>query len=219
MKSVLLAVLCSVFLLNVGCNTSGINKYTNAELPPSEPGKCYAKCLLPALAGMDTLAYLPIYTGDAPETVEMAEFIVRKEGKTTKWEKVPRDGCQSSRKEDCLVWCLKEVPISKIAVIYVADTLNTKEYELQAVVQPILNEEGKTGWKEVLCEHDVQPETYQFIGQKLLEKGYLSDAQLLKSKGRFSKEIKVALTNLQKDKNLPVGQLDVETLSFLGYNY
>ncbi len=214
-NSILLII--SVLLLCIGCNMSNTNRYLGSDLPPSEPGKCYAKCLLPAISGMDTIAYLPIYTGDHPETVEMAEYVVREAGKTSKWEKVKRDGCHSAKKDDCLVWCLKEVNISKIAVNYVLDTLATKEYELQAVVQPILNEEGKTAWKTVLCEKDIKPDTYLRIAKELNNRGYISNTQYLKYNGDLSKELKAALINFQKDNYLPIGQLDIETLRALGY--
>ncbi len=74
---------------------------------------------------------------------------------------------------------------------------------------------GFTEWKEVISQADVTPEFYTDVQLALVSKGYDS----VVPNGIINRETKEALVKFQKDNNLPVGSLDVETMAALGVEY
>lgn len=90
-------------------------KYSNgAGAPesgmPSEPGKCYAKCLIQDLYELDS-TYIYEYTGVTPSEVSGVEYQTLKTAPaSTKWVKKKADkNCNSANPHDCLIWCLVDV--------------------------------------------------------------------------------------------------------------
>jgi len=184
---------------------------------PSEPGKCYAKCLIPDRhENIEHEIYL--YTGD--EFDQQNVQYVRKEIKpaSTKWVKKKADkNCLSANPEDCLVWCLQESPAVYEEYYEVLDTnlikdFDTKLYEVTELVEP----GGFTEWIEVICNNDLSNSVVAKIHAELYSLGYeLSD----KAPTKINKKMKAALTKYQKDNQLPIGQLDIHTLEALGINF
>jgi len=74
---------------------------------------------------------------------------------------------------------------------------------------------GFTEWREVLCNDRVTGYTIRQIQAALRERGY--DPGPIDNV--LGAQTKAALTKFQKDNNLPVGQLDIETLRALGVQY
>ena len=74
---------------------------------------------------------------------------------------------------------------------------------------------GFTEWREVLCGDKVTGYTIRQIQSALSAKGYDAGP----ADNILGARTKAALTKFQKDNNLPVGQLDMETLKALGVNY
>jgi len=74
---------------------------------------------------------------------------------------------------------------------------------------------GFTEWREVLCGDKVTGYTIRQIQSALNAKGYDAGA----ADNVLGVRTKAALTKFQKDNNLPVGQLDMQTLKALGVNY
>lgn len=79
--------------------------------------------------------------------------------------------------------------------------------------EEISEKEGFTIWKEVLCGPYCGGASFKVtdIQESLKEKGYDIDIN-----NRLDNKTKAALIQFQKDNNLPIGQLDVETLRMLG---
>ena len=72
-----------------------------------------------------------------------------------------------------------------------------------------------TEWREVVCSADVTSTMVRSVQNALRTLGYdpgVADNQM----GPMTK---AALVKFQKDKGLPVGQLDIETLEALGIDY
>ncbi len=83
------------------------------------------------------------------------------------------------------------------------------EYKIvKRVIQ--IKEGGFMEAREVLCREDY-PQYVRDIQTKLQTLNYYSD----EIDGRFGKATKMAIINFQKDKKLPVGQLDFATLKLL----
>jgi len=76
----------------------------------------------------------------------------------------------------------------------------------------LVSEGGVTEWREVVCDTDVTPDLTRRVQAALQQMGY-DPGPIDNSMGAKTRE---ALVKFQKDKGLPVGQLDMETLKALG---
>lgn len=164
---------------------------------------------------------------------------------TTKWVKGKADaGCLSANPEDCQVMCLVEVPatykkVTSKKMVKQAYTYNETvpmEYKIQTkeilvtperlveqetpatyktVQKRVLQKKGGYEvWREILCGDDLTSAKIIQIQKALKSKGYnpgpIDDI--------FGSQTKAALVQYQKDNNLPVGNLNIETLKSLGVN-
>ena len=73
---------------------------------------------------------------------------------------------------------------------------------------------GFTEWREVVCDTDINSGLYRRIQEALVAKGYNVGAAGVD--GSWGAASKAALVKFQRDNNLPVGQMDLETLKALG---
>ena len=184
---------------------------------PKKEGKCYAKCLITGIVEKVEEKFIPIYTGtDTKQDFVEKQKIVISEA-TTKWVKRKADkNCLSDDPNDCLVWCLVEVPAEIFKGYVVTDTSLTKDYRLESISKKeIIKGGGYTEWKEVLCEHKITPDLVRDLKNALQEAGY--DPGPID--GIFKTKIKIALTKYQKDNILPVGNLNIATMKALGITY
>ncbi len=162
---------------------------------------------------------------------------------TTKWVKGKADaGCLSANPQDCQVMCLVEVPavyktVTKRVLKNEAYTRTESipmQYKIktrQVIVQPerVVEEEtpatyktiqkrvlaskgGYEVWREILCGDDLTSAKIASIQRALQSKGYNPGP----IDNIFGSRTKNALIQYQKDKGLPVGNLNLETLRALG---
>jgi hypothetical protein len=83
--------------------------------------------------------------------------------------------------------------------------------------QVLVKKGGFTEWREVVCSANVTTAMVTKVQKALLDMGYdIGPAGIDNVMGA---DTKAALTKFQKDKGLPVGQLDLETLKILGVDY
>ena len=76
---------------------------------------------------------------------------------------------------------------------------------------------GFSEWREVLCPAEITQYTITQIQTALEERGY--DVGPAAIDNILGKDTRAALTQFQKDNELPVGNLDYETLKALGIQY
>ena len=210
-------------ILLASCNEKYYNydssSYDNVEEGmPSEPGKCYAKCLIPEKGTEKLVGEFLVFTGENTdvEGVVYREIVTREKG--SKWEKKKADrNCLSSNPEDCQVWCLVETPKESVEFFEVIDTNLVKEFKKEEIYTKYIDQKsGFTQWKEVVCEKDVTKKLLNDIQQNLSLKGYPMEES---KKGKFDEATKAALKNFQKDYDLPIGSLNIETMEALGVEY
>jgi hypothetical protein len=79
----------------------------------------------------------------------------------------------------------------------------------------LVKQGGVTEWREVLCDSKVDSYTVSQIQAALKSRGYDAGPE----DNVMGSRTKAALTQFQKDKGLPVGQLNIETLKALGVKY
>jgi hypothetical protein len=181
------------------------------EKPTMKNGKCYAKAMIPDKFGKSSKVY-PVYTGDGkPDGVEEQTIVLQ--DPTTKWVKKKSDAnCLSADPNDCYVWCLVEVPSEKVVAMIVKDTTKIKAFQMQSFEKNTLLETGGvTKLVEVLCENDENTSIFQNLSTALLRRGYLKATQNTKNEVLIA-----ALVQFQKDKGLPVGNINIKTLEALG---
>lgn len=73
---------------------------------------------------------------------------------------------------------------------------------------------GFSEWREIVCDADVTTELIRKVQQALIDRGYNVGAAGVDNV--FGADTKAALVKYQKDKGLPIGSLDFETLKSLG---
>ncbi len=97
------------------------------------------------------------------------------------------------------------------------DSSPTSEYVIESFdISTIVKAGGFTEWKEVICDSKV---TYKLI-KKIKEQLILEGFDLENYKRRdFGPAAKSALVQYQKANDLPIGNLDIETLNHLGVKY
>ncbi|MEN9612712.1 MAG: hypothetical protein RLZZ628_3526 [Bacteroidota bacterium] len=72
---------------------------------------------------------------------------------------------------------------------------------------------GEDEWKEIVCEDKLTPDFLKSVIAKLKADGSLAAAA---SSTEFTKETRIALTAYQKKHNLPRGNLNIETVQYMG---
>lgn len=214
-------VLIPLFIFTlIQCNSSQyinnprLNNNFSYENNKFKDGKCYAKCLIPDQIELYSQEY-PIYTGN--ELEENVKVIIKEieiEPKTTKWVKKKADkNCISNNPNDCLVWCLIEVPAITKELKILVDTTQSLNYELQSIdYKHIVSKGGFMEWKEVLCKKNISKQIIGQIQNSLKENGYFRGTESFE----LDRKTKNSLAKFQEDNKLPIGHLDYETLDILG---
>lgn len=195
----------------------------------------------------DTVVITPASTKSytVPAEYEYLKEQVMVSPTTTKWIKGKADaGCLSANPADCQVMCLVEVPATYKTVekkvlknqAYTREETVPMQYkivsrevivEAEKIVQVetpatyktvqkrvVVEKGGYQVWREILCGNDLTTEKIIQIQKALQANGYdpgpIDDL--------FGPLTKAALVQYQKDKGLPVGNLNLETLRSLGVN-
>jgi len=178
--------------------------------------KCYAKCLI-SDTSKDLVAEYPIYNGDDFTSEFIEEIEIEIIPAHTEWAKRLADkNCYSSNPNDCMVWCLVEVPAETIELVIVTDTHQMKEFVLESVTIAEIEDEGILEKKEVICEDDITPKFMKLLKESLVNWGYETG---LTDRYKIGDKTKKSLIQFQRDNELPIGQLDLETLDLLGVEY
>jgi len=219
-KTNLLFSILTIIVLCSSCGTyQNLNSPSRLGNMPSEPGKCYAKCLTPDIIEEETLTF-NIYTGDDPEIESqyVKTEVVEIAPASSKWVKKKADkNCLSADPNDCLVLCLVATPAQTITVNNILiDTTASKDFEIETHnIDFVSASGGQQVWMTVICNPD-ELLTAE-VQQVLNEEGYDLSREIMQ--GVFGKASKKALIQFQKDNELHIGGLTEETLDILGIEY
>ena len=212
--STLIFLFCTTLLFSQG-----------SDLPTNrEPGKCYAKAYIPVSPDNDKFGVkvekYPVYIGERPKKVKVTTKKIITTPAEKEWVKKKTDrNCLSADPNDCLVWCLvntTEEESITIDVLKKPNKLNDHEWEYKEVKvnykKSDSHSSGGTAWYEVVCANDITPDLITKVQHVLSVKGFDAEAD----SGVLDAKTKSALSKYQKANALPVGQLDVQTLTSLG---
>lgn len=225
MKAFFIKLACfAVFYLVVSCSVSqdyyeeDSEDYTYQEDNfVKKPGGCYAKTLIGDQFDYWEESY-PIYLGNANDNFDyLKEKKLLLAEKSTKWVKRKADrNCLSADPNDCLVWCQVEIPEKIEVITIVTDTTQTNNYEWEKFkLSKMVKKGGFTEWREVVCNYKVTADLNQQIQRALRDKGYDSGP----IDNIIGTKTKAALVAFQKKNNLPIGNLNIETMYALGIDY
>ncbi len=188
-------VCCLIGILLCSCSSTSNLSRSDSNDPwasmPSEPGKCYARCLL-----ADQLLN---------KEIEIIEFIGNRSSEYNNVEEVE-------------LVIVPETPTSAAEVkkyLTVKDTSKTENFRIVKIQTKELVKGGFTGWKEVICNSDVTPEFYTKINRALFREGYNVDPK----SSIMSDRSKKALVQYQRDNDMPIGQIDMDTINALEVKY
>jgi hypothetical protein len=199
-----------------------VNGYSQLEVN----GKCFFNCKIPIKREVKFSTKF-IYTGSDFENpyVEKKITEMRKEltsPASTKWlKKAGNQNCLSQDPNDCLVWCLVDVPaqyryVAESTEYIVLDTSKVKEFEvLTTKIEPPLEPKYYEKSTEVLCKENITKELIKAVEQKLIEDGY---ELKLSNKQKLTSNTEEALEAFQEEYNLPIGKLNISTLENMGIN-
>lgn len=192
-----------------------VNNNTRKKfVPTGGEGKCFAKCLIMDEFEMRSKEII-VFTGD--ETLEDVDLDYRKvitKQKRNKWiKKKANRNCLSSNPDDCLVWCVVEELEESEKIKILVDTTQSKNFEIRKIAYEVVKQKGGlTEWRPTLCKEDQTESIVAQIQNSLIEYGYY-DGEITNS---IDAATKAGLVKFQKDYQLPVGNLDLETLDVLG---
>ncbi len=175
--------------------------------------RCYAQCEV----SNDTSNWIqdfPIYKGKNYKHLVYVKQMKVRFITTMKWERVKNDrNCLSVDPEDCMVWHLNEITPWEMDMIVVTDTSLTKNYKWKSINfehDKVLDQIFER--REVVCPENLTAEFLNKILFELDDSGYYVN----QSDTLDINEIRSALIEYQKDKNLPVGNFNIQSLKALG---
>ena len=187
-----------------------IIEFYNPESDKTINFDCKVKTSLPINYHAKELSVFE-YTGknfDQPG-IALIKFPVSE--RSTKWEnKIVDKDCKSADPNDCKAWCLVEIPPSYDSIAIVIDTSIISEYEIKDI-QPKYFDRKISKYAsiiQIICEEDLDVFTIHKIQKVLILKGYYK-GELTRT---LTTKTKTAIMNFQKEVDLPLGQLDFETL-------
>jgi hypothetical protein len=191
-------------------------EYSNEEIDArtsENKGKCFAKCMVPFENSEEENQGEPeiiaAYTGSNMKTEGVELQMVMIEPAGTRWvKKTAERDCFSRDPNDCLVWCLVEMPAEYKNIYVVTDTSIVKEFVMRTISLPKSNVKRRTGWFEVLCDKEINTTFNTRLELALKNKGYSRELTNLDLRGR--------LISFQRDNNLPIGNYNVLTMQALG---
>lgn len=107
---------------------------------------------------------------------------------------------------------LVEVPKEQEEIIVVKDTSKVSEYILEYFTKDKkIESRGLIEWREVVCQNKLSKRFVKQIQQSLSKHNCYTG----KIDGLFTSEAKKGLRKFQKTNNLPLGQVDIETIEAL----
>jgi Putative peptidoglycan binding domain. len=224
MKNTFLLLTLGLFIFS-SCNNhyvpNNLNKVTgqtklSKKLTIDEDGVCWQDCLMPSIYKDEVTTY-HVFTGDASiENVDLEELQIEIKAASTKWEKRKKPDCESTDPNDCFMACLVQVPAEYETFTVLKDIAQSDNYEVKTITKEILVKQGGYIEKQkVICDENVSADLVMDLQKTLEAQKYNTGPATQK----FNPFLKSGLYKYQKDNNLPVGLLNLQTLDKLGVDY
>lgn len=156
----------------------------------------------------DTLQ-LPIYSENKLVSGVELRNIILVPGHTKWVKKLADKNCVSPKIEDCLVWCLENIPAESKTYFIVTDTATIKNFTYETIyIQRGIIKAGQKIKRQVLCDHEINDTLLSELRQLLENQGY----EISKTK---KSKVLAALIEFQKDQKLAYGYFEPISISLL----
>ena len=120
----------------------------------------------------DTLQ-LPIYSENKLVSGVELRNIILVPGHTKWVKKLADKNCVSPKIEDCLVWCLENIPAESKTYFIVTDTATIKNFTYETIyIQRGIIKAGQKIKRQVLCDHEINDTLLSELRQLLENQGY-----------------------------------------------
>jgi Putative peptidoglycan binding domain len=119
--------------------------------------------------------------------------------------------CLSPNPADCLVEVLEEIPPVSMNLYTLPNIEKTKEYDIRKEKIRIVKSEGAQSEESVVCPKNRSPKLIKKVQTALIKLGYP-----IVQNGILDPATNLSITDFQKSKGLPYGDLTLSTLSALG---
>lgn len=224
MKNTVLLFALSLFIFS-SCNTtyvpandssSGQTKISKKQFV-DEHGVCWKECLMPSIYEDEITTY-NVFTGnESDESVDLEEISIEIKPASTQWVKKKADrNCLSADPNDCLVWCLVESPAETETFTILKDTSQSTNFEVKEIVKKkLIKKGGYVEKQKTICDDKVSADLVMNL-QLMLDKQKYETGPPTQT---ITTLLKSGLYKYQKDNNLPVGILNLQTLDKLGVEY
>ena len=205
--SLILSLLSCSIRGNINDRSISVKTAKTAPLD-AEPGVCYDKSKVQAKsAQIEAL----VYTGTDIDN-KWVTHITTTINQPAKWLKKKKIGlCRKPESEDCLRWVLERTK-QPVSYYTVTDTTMNKEFELQYLEADNPIPHFNLEWRSVVCEkniHKAIPEIQLY----LIEHQYELPLPL---SGLWDEYTQNQLFLFQEDNLLPIGNINHETLDYMG---
>ena len=158
----------------------------------------------------------PIYIGSDTDAAFLKPIDFTIEPAKLAFVERVNENCLSPNPEDCMMICEVLVPAKIQKKFIVLDTTQTDDYLWENLtVESLVKEGGYEEYVTVICGDKIDETFIAQISKVLADKNYYG-GEVNKI---FSQSLKNALVQFQIDNHLPQGQLDLVTLSKLGFGY
>ena len=179
--------------------TAKVESKKDKDAIQQKDGKCLINCIIPDHYETSWVT-LPIYYGSDADAPVRTETLLIEAAKNS-WSK-------NSSGEITLV----QTPAVTKEVRVLVDTLFYKDFRFERFeTQKLVKSDGVLHETEVLCSDARTPNIFLQISAALKSFGYLETP-----KTEWDMKFSQAIQQFQKDNSLPIGDLNLETLQFMG---
>src|SRR5690349_2254768 len=162
-------------------------------------GKCYKNCIAPDRYEPAFVSF-PIYTGTDPDAPVRLERIMT-EAPKNQWVRRPNGEIY-----------LVQTPATTKDVRVLADTVYFRDFRMSRFeIKKLAEKGGFMRETEVVCSDERTPSLFLQISTALKSYGYMEEPT-----PKWDSKFSEAIQQFQKDNSLPVGDLNLETLHFMG---
>lgn len=165
------------------------------------------------LSSSETIIYdtllLPVYSENKLVSGVELRNIILVPGHTKWVKKLADKNCVSPKIEDCLVWCLENIPAESKTYFIVTDTATIKNFTYETIyTHRGVIKAGQKIKRQVLCDHEINDTLLSELRQLLENQGY----EISKTK---KSKVLAALIEFQKDQKLAYGYFEPISIELL----
>lgn len=175
----------------------------------SRSARCTADLKMdPVIQSVEKTHY--IFTGSDTTglNVKVSKIVVS-EGRRELVKRKIKD-CDKPNPEDCMTQVVQEIPPITMNLYTLPSPDNTQEYDIRKEKVNVTVKEASTVTEGIVCPRNRTPKLITLLQQALIKQGYP-----LSANGQYDQATQLSVTDYQKSKGLPYGDLTLGVLALL----